>query len=140
MKILALITFLLTFNLFAMDKYGENLTSRESISLDKAILSHSNGSKVLVKAKVGKVCKSKGCWMSLNGDNDQYRVTFKDYKFFVPMTLIGKTVLVEGIIIKKKMSLQETKHYIEDEGGDSSKITEAKTEYRLVASGVEVIN
>ncbi|MFT6633127.1 MAG: hypothetical protein ACJAS4_003097 [Bacteriovoracaceae bacterium] len=140
MKIILFLTVLL-FSLgpFAADKFGSAITMKKSISLDNAIKNHSNGTNVLVKAKVGKVCKQKGCWMTLTGSSKEYRVTFKDYDFFVPMSLIGKMVFVEGKIIKKEMSLKETKHYIKDEGGDPSKVTIAKTEYRLVASGVEVI-
>lgn len=121
------------------DRFGAGITLKNPQDLDSIIKSGNYGSRVLIKAEVAKVCKQKGCWMALKDDKNGTRVTFKDYSFFVPLTLVGKKVLVEGQIIKKEMSLKETKHYIEDEGGDPSKITKAKTEYRIVASGLEVI-
>ncbi|OUR97835.1 hypothetical protein A9Q84_06450 [Halobacteriovorax marinus] len=133
-----LVLFLLTFNVMANTQYGTAITLKKTISLSQAIKSNSK-EEVLIEAKVGSVCKTKGCWMSLEDKSADYRVTFKDYKFFVPFSLVGKNVLVQGKIIKKKMSLAETKHYIEDAGGDPSKVTEGKTEYRLVASGVKVL-
>ena len=57
----------------------------------------------------------------------------------VEHTLIGKKILVQGKVKRKELTLKETKHYIEDEGGDPSKITKAITEYRIVASGVKVV-
>ena len=36
------------------------------------------------------------------------------------------------------MSLKETKHYIQDEGGNPEKVTKARTEFRVVATSVKV--
>ncbi|MDB2426241.1 DUF4920 domain-containing protein [bacterium] len=125
---------------FAKNQFGAPITLQQSISVDKAVtLATPKGSKdILIEAKVGKVCKKKGCWMSLDSKSGELRVTFKDYDFFVPLSLIGKKVLVQGSIQEKQMSLKETKHYVSDEGGDPSKVTEPKKEYRIIASGVKV--
>ena len=44
-----------------------------------------------IKGVVKEVCQEKGCWMTMTLDNgDEMRVTFKDYKIFVPKDLGGK--------------------------------------------------
>jgi hypothetical protein len=131
------ITLLFSFSLFA-EEYGGKITAKDRITLAKALESKS-GKNLLVQAKVGKVCQKKGCWMTLESKNGDIRVTFKDYSFFVPMSLIGKNVLVQSDLIEKKMTLEETRHYILDEDGDPSNITEARTEYRIVASGIKTL-
>ncbi len=138
MKLLLILGFAISLNCFSKTKFGEDIKLTKAIAMDVAIKNMSK-SEVLVKATVGKVCKKKGCWMTLNNSQSEYRVTFKDYGFFVPFSLVGKEVLVQGKIEKKVMSLKETRHYIEDEGGDPSKVTKGRTEYRIVASGVKVI-
>ena len=55
---------------------------------------------MLVESTVAKVCEQRGCWIALKSASSQLHVTFKDEAFFVPSTLIGKTVLVEGKLTK----------------------------------------
>ena len=118
-------------------QFGETISMSNPVSLSKALLKSGN---VLIKAKVGTVCKKKGCWMTIKDVQAKVRVTFEGYKFFVPFSLIGKNVLIQGKMNIKEMSLSETKHYIEDAGGDSSKVTKGRVEHRFVATGVKVIN
>lgn len=94
---------------------------------------------ILFSARVEKVCKKKGCWMILKDGDLSARVTFKDYGFFVPTALIGQKVLVEGVLNKKEMTLKETKHFVEDGGGDPNKVKSPKTEFRVVASSVKIL-
>jgi hypothetical protein len=55
---------------------------------------------VLVESTVAKVCEQRGCWLALKSASSQLHVTFKDEAFFVPVSLVGKTVLVEGRLSK----------------------------------------
>ncbi|MEQ1723077.1 MAG: DUF4920 domain-containing protein [Pseudobdellovibrio sp.] len=135
----------LALNVFAADKadkFGAPLTLKDSVTVDAALDQFKKNPKqtFLIEAQVDKVCQKKGCWMTLKSKTSDLRITFKDYGFFVPITLVGKTVLVEGTLDAKKLTLAQTKHYIEDEGGDASKVTEAKTDYQMIASGVSVKN
>lgn len=120
--------------------FGAPLTLKKSLPLTQAITQFKANPEgpLLVEATVDKVCQKKGCWMALKSTDSDVRVTFKDYGFFVPMSLIGKTVLVEGLISEKKLSLKETKHLVEDEGGDPKSVTKPRTEYQMVALGVAV--
>ncbi|MCR9205677.1 MAG: DUF4920 domain-containing protein, partial [Halobacteriovoraceae bacterium] len=78
--------------------YGEDIKSKKAVALDSVIKDFSSykGKKIVMEAKVEKVCEAKGCWMTLQGTDKTFRVKFKDYSFFVPMSLIGKKVWVQG--------------------------------------------
>ncbi len=69
------------------------------------------------------------------------RVTFKDYGFFVPKDIAGKTVVVEGVAQKKTTPVSELRHYAEDAGkskAEIAQITDPKNELAFVADGVIV--
>lgn len=120
--------------------FGEEINMTKKTSIEDLLARASKGTiqnPVLVEAKVEKVCKASGCWMTLKAPGEGVRITFKDYGFFVPAKLEGKTVLVQGEAVIHKMSLKETKHYVKDAGGDPSKVTEGRTELRVVATGVK---
>lgn len=122
------------------EHYGAAIKGSNPISLKAAIeqLDGKPRADVLIESKVDAVCVVKGCWMALIDSAGEARVTFKDYGFFVPSSIIGKTVIVEGTLEKTVMSLAETRHYVKDAGGDPSAVTTPRTEYRIVASGVQV--
>ncbi len=124
----------------AAEQYGAAITGTSPLSLQAALkkLDSAASADVLIESKVDKVCVVKGCWMALTNAKDEVRVTFKDYGFFVPSTIIGKTVIVEGKLEKVVMSLEDTKHYVKDAGGDPSTVTQPRTEYRIIANGVAV--
>ena len=122
------------------EHYGAQIQAKNPLTLQAALkkLDSTPTADVLIESKVDKVCVVKGCWMALTNEKQDVRVTFKDYGFFVPSSIIGKTVLVEGKLEKVVMSLEDTKHYVKDAGGDPTTVTQPRTEYRIVASGVEV--
>ena len=126
--------------LASAEHYGAPVPKKTAVSLPVAIaqLQTKQSASVLVESKVDKVCTVKGCWLGLVDAKQDARVTFKDYAFFVPASLIGKTVIVDGVLEKVTMSLEDTKHYVKDAGGDPSKVTEPRIEYRIVASGLQV--
>jgi len=95
-----------------------------------------------VTGVVESVCKAAGCWMKVKtSDGQTMRVTFKDYGFFVPKDIAGKTVVFEGIAKVKITSVAMLKHYAED-GGKSkdeiAKITAPEKAIGFVATGVIV--
>ncbi|MEO0335442.1 MAG: DUF4920 domain-containing protein [Pseudomonadota bacterium] len=124
--------------------YGEEIKAEKATLLDKVLKNYSKfeNSNVVIQAKVEKVCAVKGCWITLQGDNKTFRVKFKDYGFFVPMTLVGKTVWVEGQMSRKEVSVADTKHYLEDAGASKEEIaavTKPSFEYSIVAKGLKVV-
>lgn len=121
--------------------YGSKIESSKAVELDSVLKNFSayKGKKIVMEAKVDKVCEMKGCWMTLQGSDKTFRVKFKDYSFFVPMSLVGKKVWVEGEVIRSEVSVKNTKHYLEDAGASEEEIlavTKPTVEYRIVAQGV----
>lgn len=99
---------------------------------------------VAVKGKVTDVCDKKGCWLTIQTeDNSQFFVKMKDYAFFVPTALKGKNVVLEGTAERKVTSIDEQKHYAEDAKKPQAEIdaiTAPKEEIRFVANGIKVVN
>ncbi len=95
-----------------------------------------------VEGKVESVCQAKGCWMKVKLDNGQtMRVTFKDYGFFVPKNIAGKTVVFEGKAFQNVTSVKDLKHYAEDAGESKeeiARITQPERAVVFVANGVAV--
>ena len=137
-----IILFALQAPAYAKDFYGERPTMsvKSAKSLDDVVATFDKvKGPVLVKGKVEKVCEKKGCWLKLAGLKNKVRVTFKGYSFFVPKTLIGKDVFVQGILEKKVESVADQKHYLKDAGASEKEIlavNEAKQSWHFVASGV----
>jgi hypothetical protein len=96
-----------------------------------------------ITAKVTEVCQEKGCWMKVDkGNGETVMVKFKDYGFFMPKDIVGKTVVLEGEAKVKEVSVKQQKHYAEDAGkskDEVNKIKEAKKEVQFVAAGVLVL-
>ncbi len=95
---------------------------------------------VKFKAEVDKVCKKKGCWMTLKLD-DSLRsfVRFKDYGFFVPLNSENRETVVEGKAFVTETSVEELRHYAKDAGKSETEIaaiTEPEKEYAFMATGV----
>ncbi|MCE2612749.1 DUF4920 domain-containing protein [Flavobacteriaceae bacterium D16] len=91
-------------------------------------------------ATVKEVCQSKGCWMKLKlQDGGEAMVRFKDYAFFVPKDISGKEVVVSGKAFVDMMTVEDQRHYAEDEGKSAEEIaaiTEPKKTFSFEASGV----
>lgn len=119
--------------------YGKDISAKKAISLDDVTKNFAkyDGKEVIFDAKVGKVCVKKGCWMTLENKVGSTRVKFKDYKFFVPISLVGKKVRVSGIVSRKMLSVKEAKHYMEDAGIKNPKVTKPVAEYSVMATGVK---
>lgn len=98
---------------------------------------------ITVKATVTDVCPKKGCWITLdNPDKTKVFVKMKDYAFFLPTAIKGKTILLDGKAQLKQTSVEELRHYAEDAKKpqrEIDKITTPVTEIRLLASGIRVI-
>lgn len=91
-------------------------------------------------SSINKVCKTKGCWMNLDlGNEEEAFVNFKDYGFFMPLNSEGKEVIVEGKAFLKVTTVEELRHFAEDEGKSAeevAKITEPEHTLAFEANGV----
>jgi len=125
--------------------YGAKVDEKNSLAASElpALLKSKDTVAVKLKAKVIDVCSKKGCWLTFKvNDKENAFVKMKDYEFFVPMDLSGKTVVLDGKAYFKTTSVAELKHYAED-GKKSQKeidaITEPKNEIRFMADGIVVV-
>lgn len=92
-----------------------------------------------LKAEIIEVCSKKGCWMTLDMENEkEVMVKFKDYGFFMPLDADGE-VIINGKAFVAETPIEELKHYAEDAGKSKEEIeaiTEPKLEYKFEADGV----
>ncbi len=122
--------------------FGEEITADNALSLADMIaqLDGVDSVAVKVKGKVESVCQTKGCWMNLMDDQaHEVFVKFKDYGFFVPKDIAGREVIMEGYAFREVTTVDELRHYAEDEGKSKEEIeaiTEPVEELKFMASGV----
>lgn len=125
--------------------YGGKINPANAIAASElpSLLKTKDTINVKVKATVLDVCSEKGCWMTFKiNDTTEAFVKMKDYGFFVPVSLTGKTVVIEGKSFIKTTPVEDLKHYAEDAKKSQAEIdaiTEPKRQIRLLAHGIVVV-
>ena len=130
--------------------FGEDFTVENVAEFDQVLggLDSLESVDAVMKVNVEKVCKVKGCWMTAvdpTGGDEEFFVKFKDYGFFVPVDFTdngSQTVYIKGNAFKETTSVDELKHYAEDEGKSQEEIdqiTEEEVQYKFMATGVKMI-
>ena len=69
-------------------------------------------------------------------------VKFKNYAFFMPKDLAGKKVVMVGNAFKEITTVEELRHFAQDEGKskeDIAKITKPKEDIKFMANGVLIL-
>lgn len=127
----------------AAKTFGSKITLKTVTPLSEALSSFERYKdlEVLTTGTVAKVCEKKGCWMTVKTDASDVRVTFKDYAFFVPASIAGKTARLQGYLTKQEVSVADQKHLLQDAGASAAEIEAVKApkaEFSFVASGVEL--
>ena len=125
--------------------FGEMISDVGAISFSELVIKMDQSDEVeaVVTGNVGSVCQAKGCWMNIvdsdGGTSDEMFVKFKDYGFFMPLDIAGKDVIMRGKAYKEETSVDELRHYAEDEGKSAEEvaaITESIIELKFMADGV----
>lgn len=75
----------------------------------------------------------------LSAGDEDIRVTFKDYKFFIPTDAAGAKVQLIGTYRVKDITESQAKHYAQDAGENPDDVQGTKKEYNLVANSVKVM-
>jgi hypothetical protein len=125
--------------------YGETIKADGAITMAElpAKLAKAESIQTKLKGKVTGVCPKKGCWLSLEmPDSSKVFVKMKDYGFFVPVDLVGKTVVLDGEAAMKTTSVAELQHYAEDakkSKAEIAAITKPEKEIRFTAKGILVV-
>lgn len=122
--------------------FGAQFTEAQTVTLADAMANPDalDGKTVHIRAKVADVCQKEGCWLVLTDGDHQMRVMMKGHSFAVPKDLGGKTVTVEGAVIKKVISEGQAKHLAEEskEKVDPSTIAGDQTVIQMTATGVRI--
>ena len=124
--------------------HGKKISEKGAIPATQLVTTMGEKGKMPAKVEgtVESVCKMKGCWMNVKtGDGQVMRVSFKDYGFFVPKDIVGRTVVMEGTAETTTTPVSELRHYAQDAGKSKEeveKITEPEKALTFVADGVIV--
>ncbi len=127
------------------DTYGAVITADNAPSIATLPARLHGGEPVpaKIKARVLDVCPKKGCWLKLEvNDSTTAFVKMKDYAFFLPTAVKGKTIVLDGEAVLKTTSVAELRHYAEDAKKPKEEIeaiTKPKEEIRLTANGIVVV-
>lgn len=128
--------------------FGEVVEQDGAVSFEEMLtqLEGKDSIEVKVTGMVDAVCQTKGCWMNISSATpglDTMFVKFKDYGFFVPKNIAGRTVVMQGTVYREVTSVDELRHYAEDEGKSPEEIamiTEPREELKFMANGVLLLN
>ena len=126
------------------DNYGEMVGAGKYFNAkDLPGKLHQGPVEAKIRGKVLEVCPKKGCWVKLQlEDKSLAFVKMKDYGFFVPTTLEGKNVIIDGKIEMATTSVAELKHFAEDakkSPEEINAISQPKNEIKVLATGIRVI-
>ena len=95
---------------------------------------------VIVEGVITRECTEKGCWMQVAPSTGArgMRVTFKDYAFFIPQSMVGRRARMTGVTKVTTHSKTAADHLI-GEGAQLQRNSDGTaTEVQFVASGVEL--
>jgi len=146
MKNILILLALMTANTaFGQTTYGAKTTADGAIpasSIAEKMKGH-DSLEVKIIGKATDVCQKKGCWLQVDiGEGKTMRVRFKDYAFFVPKDISGKTVVLDGYARNSITSVAQLRHYAQDAGkskAEIEKITEPEVDVNFEARGVIVM-
>jgi len=124
--------------------FGEKTTADGAIPVGElpGKLQGSKPADVKVTGKVKEVCKAEGCWLKMETADGAMMIKMKDHKFLVPLSMNGKTIVVDGTATLKETSVDMLKHYAEDAGKTKAEIdaiTQPKKEITMQAKGILVL-
>lgn len=124
------------------DFSAENILSADQLQQKYNQIRVGDTIAVTFTSRVISVCKKKGCWMKVHlDDNQEVMVKFRDYSFFVPKNIDGKQVVVNGRAYLSEISVEEQRHYAEDEGRSAAEIAainKPALNFSFLADGVKI--
>lgn len=128
----------------ATGSFGASISEEGAVDVSEipGLLKGKDSVFVKVKGEISACCQKKGCWMTMPMANEEeVMVRFKDYEFFVPLNSAGKGAVLEGWAFREEISVDELRHYAEDEGQtpeEIAKINKPETKFTFMADGVIV--
>ena len=124
--------------------FGKKTTAEGAITASElpAKLTGAEAVEVKVTGKVSEVCKAEGCWLRMETANGNMLIKMEDHAFLVPLSMNGKTIVVDGVATLKETSVEMLRHYAEDAGKSKAEIEaikEPKKEMTMQAKGILVL-
>jgi hypothetical protein len=124
--------------------YGADVSAEGAKPLSelKQVLGNQDSARVKLVGTADAVCQAKGCWLTMKTpEGKEMRVRFKDYAFFVPKDIAGKTVVVNGWAHREEVPVADLRHYAKDAGKSDNEvaaITKPEEQLNFEADGVLV--
>ncbi|TGE24530.1 DUF4920 domain-containing protein [Hymenobacter aquaticus] len=124
--------------------YGAAITAAGArpISELRQVLGQQDSAQVKLVGTAAEVCQAKGCWLTMTtAEGQPMRVRFKDYAFFVPKDISGKTVVINGWAHREVVPVEDLQHYAKDAGKSAKEvaaITQPEEQLNFEADGVLV--
>lgn len=98
-------------------QFGNELTVKETTEISTLLSSPDDniGKRVLVEGTVIEVCEMAGCWLMLQGkdENEKIKVKVKDGEIVFPTEAKGLKATVEGELYKIEMDEEMARDYLE---------------------------
>lgn len=98
-------------------QFGNELTVKETTEISTLLSSPDDniGKRVLVEGTVVDVCEMAGCWLMLQGkdENEKIKVKVKDGEIVFPTEAKGLKASVEGELYKIEMDEEMARDYLE---------------------------
>ena len=124
---------------------GAEFDKTAAISSDEIseVVKNFNGEKMEVTftTQITENCEKKGCWMTVAAGDEDIRVSFKDYDFFVPLDSKGHTTTLNGVLFYDTLTVEQLRHYAMDANASDdsiASITEPIMTLSYEATGVYV--
>ncbi len=134
----------------ASKAYGEPLELKETVKVSALLNSPDDyiGKKVQVEGEILDVCKMRGCWIEIAGDEPYQKIKVKvdDGVIVFPMDAKGKKVRAEGELQKIELTVEQARkhmqHRAEEYGEkfDPASVTEPMVYYQIKGTGAVVMN
>jgi hypothetical protein len=144
-NILFLLAIITASTAFGQTVYGDKTTVDGAIpaSLVASKMKGLDSLEIKITGTVTSVCQNKGCWLQVDiGEGKTMRVRFKDYGFFVPKDISGKTVVLDGYVHHDTTSVAQLRHFAQDAGkskAEIDKITKPEANLNYEARSVIVM-
>lgn len=141
------LTLIISTTAFAQEKYGKSFNTDKAFPATE--LASKMGDKksmndVVLSGEISQVCQMAGCWVKLKNDaGEDIFVKFQDGEIAVPKDMAGRKAFVHGRAVKKTVSVDDLKHFAQDEGKSEEEIAaikEPKTQYRVESNGIVILN
>jgi hypothetical protein len=125
--------------------YGAEIDPNKQVMQIKDVFSAIDkyiGNVIVVEGIISESCRAGGCWIVIKEGDMEIRALTR-HKFVLPLDQpVGVKAVVEGEFDVKEITEDQAKHFAE-ESGDMKKAEEIKgsqTMYRIIATGIKILN